>query len=67
MFTALIIIVLIYLLILWHLKRNKLEKGMDIIKAIISVLLLPLAIATGIIVLLVATQIVIHETLWKDK
>jgi len=38
----------------------------NIIKSIISVLVMPLALIAGIIVLLISTQIVIHETLWKD-
>ena len=67
MFLTAIIVLLIYLLILYRLKRNKLEKGMNIIRPIISVLILPLAIVTGIIILVAATQILIHETLWKDK
>jgi hypothetical protein len=67
MFLTAIIVLLIYLLILYRLKRNKLEKGMNIIRPIISVLILPFAIVTGIIILVAATQIVIHETLWKDK
>jgi len=67
MFLTAIIVLLIYLLILYRLKRNKLEKGMNIIRPIISVLILPFAIVTGIIILVAATQILIHETLWKDK
>ena len=67
MFLTTLIVVLIYLLILLHLKRNKLEKGMNIIKPIVSVLLMPLAIKVGILIILAAIQIIIHETLWKNK
>tara|TARA_R110002020_G_scaffold1629_7_gene7364 strand:+ start:1394 stop:1603 length:210 start_codon:yes stop_codon:yes gene_type:complete len=67
MFLTTLIVVLIYLLILSHLKRNKLEKGMNIIKPIVSVLLMPLAVIVGVLVILAATQIAIHEALWKDK
>ena len=67
MFLTTLIVVLIYLLILLHLKRNKLEKGMNIIKPIVSVLLMPLAVIVGILIILAAIQIVVHETLWKNK
>ena len=40
---------------------------MNLIKPIISVLLMPLAIIMGVVVLLAAIQIAIHEALWKDK
>ena len=40
---------------------------MNVIKQIVSVLLMPLAIIVGVLVILAATQIVLHETLWKDK
>jgi len=40
---------------------------MNLIKPIISVLLMPIAIAMSVIVLLAAIQIAIHEALWKDK
>ena len=67
MFLTTLIVVLIYLLILLHLKRNKLEKGMNIIKPIVSVLLMPLAVTVGVLIILAAIQIVVHETLWKNK
>ena len=40
---------------------------MNLIKPIISVLLMPLAIIVGALVILAAIQIAIHEALWKDK
>jgi hypothetical protein len=40
---------------------------MNVIKPILSVLLMPLAIIVGVLVMLAAIQIVVHETLWKDK
>ena len=40
---------------------------MNVIKSIISVLMMPLAIAMSIIIALALIQITIHETLWKDK
>ena len=36
-------------------------------RALISVLMMPLAIIASIVVLLSAIQIAIHETLWKNK
>jgi hypothetical protein len=36
-------------------------------RALISVLMMPLAIIVSIVVLLSAIQIAIHETLWKNK
>lgn len=40
---------------------------MNVIKAIISVALMPIAIIFSLIILLSAIQMAIHETLWQDK
>ena len=40
---------------------------MNVIKPIISVLIMPIAIAISVVIVLAAIQIAIHETLWKDK
>ena len=40
---------------------------MNVVKPIISVLIMPIAIAMSVIIVLAAIQIAIHETLWKDK
>ena len=40
---------------------------MNVIKSIISVLMMPIAIAMSIIIALAVIQIAIHEALWKDK
>ena len=40
---------------------------MNVIKPIISVLIMPIAITMSVVIVLAAIQIVIHETLWKDK
>tara|TARA_R100000789_G_scaffold5733_1_gene9803 strand:+ start:2561 stop:2737 length:177 start_codon:yes stop_codon:yes gene_type:complete len=40
---------------------------MNVIKPIISVLIMPIAIAISVVMVLAAIQIAIHETLWKDK
>ena len=40
---------------------------MNLIKPIISVLLMPLAAIIGALVILAAIQIALHEALWKDK
>jgi uncharacterized protein YhhL (DUF1145 family) len=40
---------------------------MNVVKPIISVLIMPIAIAMSVIIILAAIQIAIHEALWKDK
>tara|TARA_R110000751_G_scaffold193914_2_gene299376 strand:+ start:1014 stop:1190 length:177 start_codon:yes stop_codon:yes gene_type:complete len=40
---------------------------MNVVKPIISVLLMPIAIAMSVVIVLAAIQIAIHEALWKDK
>ena len=40
---------------------------MNVIKPIVSVLLMPIGIMIGVLVVLAAIQIAIHEALWKDK
>tara|TARA_R110000824_G_scaffold332324_2_gene518958 strand:+ start:39 stop:236 length:198 start_codon:yes stop_codon:yes gene_type:complete len=39
----------------------------EIIKIFISILVMPLIIMGLILVLILATQYAVHETLWKDK
>ena len=40
---------------------------MNVIKPIISVLMMPLAMIVILIIVLAGIQIAIHETLWKNK
>jgi len=40
---------------------------MNVVKPIISVLIMPIAIVMSVVIILAAIQIAIHEALWKDK
>ena len=40
---------------------------MNVVKPIISVLIMPIAIVMSVVIILAVIQIAIHEALWKDK